>query len=91
MPTRNVCHVLWVAKAAAKIGASVEIEPSISPVRPGCTYCRTNDRRATCASISLCFARQLHIRNMLGNADMLAFGSNEIAKQLANFRIRRAL
>src|SRR5262245_62643728 len=38
-PTRNVSHVLWVAKAAANSGASVETEPSISPARPGGTYC----------------------------------------------------
>jgi hypothetical protein len=36
-PTRKVDHVLWVAKAAAKIGASVDTEPSINPASPGCT------------------------------------------------------
>jgi hypothetical protein len=33
-PTRNVCHVSPVAKAAAKIGASVDTEPSINPASP---------------------------------------------------------
>jgi len=36
-PTRKVAQVFWVAKAAAKIGASVEIEPSMRPASPGCT------------------------------------------------------
>ena len=44
MPTRKVAQVLWVAKAAANSGASVDTEPSISPARPGCTYCSMNMR-----------------------------------------------
>ena len=36
-PTRKVCQVSCVAKAAAKIGASVDTEPSIKPARPGWT------------------------------------------------------
>ena len=36
---------IWVAKAAANSGASVETEPSIRPARPGCTTCKTNSRR----------------------------------------------
>jgi hypothetical protein len=34
-PTRNKSPLLCVAKAAAKSGARVETEPSISPPRPG--------------------------------------------------------
>ncbi|MNT94857.1 hypothetical protein D3C72_2366220 [compost metagenome] len=34
-PIRKVDHVSPVAKAAAKIGARVETEPSIRPARPG--------------------------------------------------------
>jgi hypothetical protein len=34
-PTRNVVQVSCVAKAVAKIGASVDTEPSISPASPG--------------------------------------------------------
>ena len=49
-PTRNVAQVLWVAKAAANSGASVDTEPSISPASPGCTYCSTNMRRAVSSS-----------------------------------------
>jgi hypothetical protein len=30
--------------ADAKIGASVEIVPSMSPIRPGCTTCRRRSR-----------------------------------------------
>ena len=41
-PTSSASWLLWVAKAAAKIGARVETEPSISPARPGCTICSTN-------------------------------------------------
>src|SRR5947208_1279134 len=51
-PTRNVSHVLWVAKAAAKSGASVDTEPSISPASPGCTYCSRNMRRAVSSSLA---------------------------------------
>src|SRR5579875_2085543 len=38
-PTAKASWVLMVAKAVAKIGASVETEPSIRPARPGCTIC----------------------------------------------------
>ena len=34
-PTRNVCQLSCVAKAAANKGASVETDPSISPAKPG--------------------------------------------------------
>ena len=36
-PTRKVWNVSCVANAAAKIGASVDTDPSISPASPGCT------------------------------------------------------
>ena len=36
-PTRKVFQLSWVANAAAKRGANVETEPSISPARPGWT------------------------------------------------------
>ena len=49
-PMRKVFHVSPVAKAAAKMGASVETEPSISPARPGCTQVSTNWRWAVRAS-----------------------------------------
>ena len=38
MPTRNVCQVLWVAKAAANSGARVDTAPSIKPSSAGCTF-----------------------------------------------------
>src|SRR5674476_1662919 len=41
-PTRKVVHGSWVAKAVAKIGAMVEIDPSISPAKPGWTQVRMN-------------------------------------------------
>src|SRR5437763_6231988 len=34
-PTRNASQLLCEANAAAKIGASVETEPSIKPAKPG--------------------------------------------------------
>ena len=37
IPTRKAVKGWWVANAVAKIGASVETEPSISPASPGCT------------------------------------------------------
>ena len=51
-PTRKVCKLFWVAKAAANSGASVETEPSINPARPGCTYCSTNMRWRVSSSSS---------------------------------------
>ena len=36
-PTTKVVQVSCVAKAVAKIGASVETDPSISPASPGWT------------------------------------------------------
>ena len=52
-PTRKVVQVSWVAKAVAKIGASVETDPSISPARPGCTQVRMNWRWAAASSPSM--------------------------------------
>src|SRR5215203_4010367 len=49
-PTRKVFQVSPVAKAAAKMGASVETDPSISPASPGCTQVRTNCRCASALS-----------------------------------------
>src|SRR5215469_12005915 len=50
MPTRKAVNGLCVAKAVAKIGASVETEPSIRPASPGCT---TRSRKLRAASSSL--------------------------------------
>src|SRR6266480_2864085 len=36
--------------AAAKIGASVEIVPSIRPIRPGCTTCSCSERASSARS-----------------------------------------
>src|SRR4051794_20298033 len=43
-PTKKVLSGRPVIPAAAKIGASVETAPSISPSRAGCTFCRTKAR-----------------------------------------------
>ena len=40
-PMRKTVRELCVAKAVAKMGASVETEPSMRPARPGCTMRRT--------------------------------------------------
>jgi len=40
--TVNVVEVDWVANAVAKIGASVDTDPSIRPASPGCTQVRMN-------------------------------------------------
>src|SRR5205085_9695072 len=40
IPTRKAVSGRCVANAAAKMGASVETDPSISPARPGCTTCK---------------------------------------------------
>src|ERR1700681_1804738 len=41
-PTRNAAWLEWLAKTVAKIGASVETEPSVRPARPGCTILSTS-------------------------------------------------
>src|SRR5438034_1137929 len=42
-PAKNAYWGRWVASATAKIGASVESEPSIRPVIAGCTRWSRND------------------------------------------------
>ena len=60
---RKAFHELWVAKAAANTGASVETEPSIRPTRPGWMICRMNRRRSLLSSawralsVRSCFSR----------------------------------
>ena len=41
-PTKNASIDFPVSPATAKIGASVETLPSISPSSAGCTFCKTN-------------------------------------------------
>jgi len=41
-PAMNAVWVSCVWSAIAKIGASVESEPSISPIIAGCTRCKRN-------------------------------------------------
>ena len=72
-PTRNVAQVLWVAKAAANSGASVETEPSISPASPGCTYCSTNMRRAVSSSAARALGREF-FAELLGEFFVLVLG-----------------
>ena len=38
-------HVEWLAKTVAKIGASVETDPSVRPVRPGCAILSRSELR----------------------------------------------
>src|SRR5919198_5864071 len=42
VPAIKAACGLWVYSATAKIGAIVDNEPSIRPVRAGCTRCRRN-------------------------------------------------
>src|SRR5881396_1038029 len=44
-PARNAKRGVCVAIATAKIGASVDIDPSISPTSAGCTRCKTKSSR----------------------------------------------
>ena len=46
IPTRKAVRELCVANAAAKTGASVDTEPSMSPARPGCTIWSTKTLRS---------------------------------------------
>ncbi len=50
-PIRNTVCEFCVAKAVAKIGASVDTEPSIRPASPGCTT-RSRKLRSSCASFA---------------------------------------
>ena len=51
MPTKNAFQELCVAKAAAKTGASVETDPSISPTSPGWITCSTKRLLASASSL----------------------------------------
>src|SRR5712671_2615514 len=89
-PTRNVCHVLCVANAAAKSGARVETEPSISPARPGCTYCSTNNRREVSSSLA-CRLGQDGFTELVGEDLMFVFRIRKFVQQLSDRRITRRL
>ena len=80
-PTRNVAQVLWVAKAAANSGASVETEPSISPASPGCTYCSTNMRRAVSSSAARALGA-IFFAKFLGELLVLVLGRGEPREQV---------
>ena len=78
-----------MAKAAANSGASVETEPSISPARPGCTYCSTNN---ACAGAVLLLARALgedRFGEALAMFPWLFSTVGEIAEQLAHADVLR--
>jgi len=45
-PAKNAYRGVWVANATAKIGASEDSDPSISPLRAGCARCNRNVRWA---------------------------------------------
>src|SRR2546427_644494 len=51
-PTRKASQLLCEANAAAKMGASVETEPSINPAKPGCTTCSKNNLRWDSSSLA---------------------------------------
>ena len=89
-PTRNVAQVLWVAKAAANSGASVETEPSMRPARPGCTYCSTNMRRAVSSSAARALGRDL-LAEFLGELLVLVLGGGEAREQIAHGVVVRRL
>src|SRR5258707_819125 len=54
MPTRNAVIGWRVANAAAKMGASVETDPSMRPARPGCTTCKRKPRSDSSWLLLLC-------------------------------------
>ena len=89
MPTRNVSQVLWVAKAAANSGASVETEPSISPTRPGCTYCSRNIRRAVSSSFSRAFLVRICSPSCLRHVLVFVLDLGQFVEQLADRGVAR--
>ena len=89
-PTRKVVQGSWVAKAVAKIGASVETDPSISPASPGCTQVRMNRRCAVRSSRD--FSSSPRCSSIRASAR--AYGpprpTREVAEKLARFGVRGA-
>ena len=85
-PTRNASQLLWVAKAAANTGASVETDPSIRPARPGCTICSTNRRRCGLSSSCAGVWAQLVFGQFLGAVFVGALLLRQVVQQLADAR-----
>ena len=84
MPTRNVCQVLCVANAAAKSGASVDTEPSISPASPGCTYCSMNARLEVASSLSRAPFGENLFAQLVSKAFVAGFGLGELNQSLTH-------
>ena len=82
MPTRNVSQVLWVAKAAANSGASVDTEPSISPASPGCTYCSMNIAPCCRVLIGAGSVGEDLFAQLVCEALMAGFGLGELEQKL---------
>ena len=89
MPTRKVSQVLWVAKAAANSGASVETEPSISPARPGCTYCSRNIRRAVSSSAARSDLVRSFSLELVRQVLVLGLDLGQLQQQLAHRGVAR--
>ena len=88
-PTRKVCPVSPVAKAAANTGASVETEPSISPASPGCTQVSTKRRRSSASSAAS--ASGVSWRSLSAPArDVPTLGRGEVAQERTGARVGRA-
>ena len=90
-PTRKVCQLLCVAKAAANSGASVDTEPSMSPARPRLHILQ--DEHAPCGFVFLLFdvRSQEFIRKLRRQTLVLLLGEGQIAQKLANIDIRGLL
>ena len=82
-PTRKAFQELWVAKAAAKTGASVDTEPSIRPTRPGWMICRTNRRRSFSASAPRAEVVEDLLLEPGGDLVVLLLFFGQVAEQLA--------
>ena len=88
-PTRKVCQLLCVAKAAANSGASVDTEPSIRPARPGWTYCRTKSRRARALLGRLGVGGEVGLGDLLGALLVPALDLGELGEELARRDVGR--
>lgn len=73
-PTKNALRGRPVSPAAAKIGASVETEPSISPSNAGWTSCNINARRVSSDAAIESVTASLHKRSSPARLCLHALG-----------------
>ena len=81
--------MLWVAKAAAKSGASVETEPSIRPARPGCTILQHEHAALGRLLLGSGVARHVPLGDLAGLLLVAALDVGEARQQFADRDVQR--